>query len=53
MFSVCAQTLMHATVHRGYTNTVKESALKVEWEKSLDAAWHQICVGHTLDPMLK
>ena len=33
-FSMCMQMLMHVIAHGGFTNTVRESALKVDWEKN-------------------
>ena len=33
-FLTCAQMLMHATSHGGYTDTVRQYALEVDWEKS-------------------
>ena len=30
----CAQLLMHAIAHGGCTDTVRESALKADWEKN-------------------
>ena len=33
-FLTCAQMLMHAIVHGGCTDTVRESVLEVDWEKN-------------------
>ena len=33
-FLVCMQMLMHAIACKGFTNTVRESALKVDWKKN-------------------
>ena len=31
---MCAQTMVHAVAHGSCTDTLRESALKVDWEKS-------------------
>ena len=33
-FLTCTQMLMHAIAHRGCTDTVRESALKADWDKN-------------------
>ena len=38
-FLICAQMLMHAIAHRGCTDTVRESALRADWEKNPWSHW--------------
>ena len=42
---MCAQMLMPAIAHRGCTDSVRESALKGDSEKSLAASGTQICIN--------